>query len=130
MTQFTLNTLHQFKSEMWSQSDHSHGNSFPTSVLPPEAYAADVKAFERRLWAHQHVLRQFEGLLTQQVLGKLEDIGLNAERLTDMEPSEIGAVLRHPAAGANVKGCMDAVPAIRMEAHLQPITRSAVPCTS
>lgn len=69
------------------------------------------------------MLRQFEGLLSHQILNKLEDLGLNAERLTDLEPGEIGAVLRHPAAGATVKGCMEAVPAIRMEAHLQPITR-------
>ena len=69
------------------------------------------------------MLRQFEGQLTQQVLGKLEDLGLNAERLLDMDPREIGAILRHPAVGATVKGCMHSVPAIRMEAHLQPITR-------
>lgn len=82
-----------------------------------------MKAFERRLWGHQHVLRQFEGLLSQQILGKLEDLGLSGERLTDMEAGEIGAILRHPAAGSTVRGCLDAVPSLRMEAHLQPITR-------
>ena len=69
------------------------------------------------------MLRQFEHAVSPQILGKLEDLGLNAERLADMEPREIGAVLRHPAAGATVKGCLEAVPALRMEAHLQPITR-------
>ena len=90
-----------------------------TSIFP-------AQAFERRLWAHQHVLRQFEGVLGPQILGKLEDMGLDAERLYDMEASEIGAVIRHPAAGSTVRGCIDSVPALRMEAQLQPITRSVL----
>ena len=43
-----------------------------------------------------------------------------------MEPGEIGAVLRHPAAGSNVAACLAAFPALQMEAHLQPITRRAL----
>ena len=43
-----------------------------------------------------------------------------------MEPGEIGALLRHPAAGSNVAACLAAFPALQMEAHLQPITRRAV----
>ena len=84
-----------------------------------------LQAFELRLWPHQHVLRQFEHAVSPQVLSKLEDFGLNAERLADMEPREIGSVLRHPSAGATVKGCLESVPALSMEAHLQPIIRSA-----
>ena len=41
----------------------------------------------------------------------------------DMEASEIGALLRHPAAGATVRGCLDSFPQLRLEAQLQPITR-------
>lgn len=82
-----------------------------------------MQGFEKRLWPHQHVLRQFETALSPQILGKLEDLGLNAERLADMEAREIGSILRHPAAGATVKGCMEAVPSLRLEAQLQPITR-------
>ena len=44
----------------------------------------------------------------------------------DMEASEIGAMLRHPAAGASVKTIVDAFPRIAMEALLQPITRTVV----
>ncbi len=44
----------------------------------------------------------------------------------DMEPGEIGALLRHPAAGSNVAACLAAFPALQMEAHLQPITRRAL----
>ena len=82
-----------------------------------------LQEFERRLWHHRHLLRQFEGLLSPTVLNKLEDMGLTAERLYDMEASEIGAIIRHPAAGATVRGCLDCLPSLSMEAHLQPITR-------
>ena len=44
----------------------------------------------------------------------------------DMEASEIGAMLRHPAAGGSVKAVVDAFPRISMEALLQPITRTVV----
>jgi len=84
---------------------------------------AHLQEFERRLWHHKHLLRQFEGLLSPQVLNKLEDMGLTTERLYDMEAGEIGAIIRHPAAGGNVRGCLDALPSLNMEAQLQPITR-------
>ncbi len=62
-------------------------------------------------------------MLSPQVLNKLEDMGLTAERLYDMEAGEIGAIIRHPAAGADVRGCLDCLPSLSMEAQLQPITR-------
>ena len=39
------------------------------------------QAFELRLWPHQHPLRQFEGILAQELLFKMEDRGLWMERL-------------------------------------------------
>lgn len=36
----------------------------------------------------------------------------------DMEPQEIGFVLRHPAAGALVAGCVENFPYLTMEAHV------------
>ena len=44
-----------------------------------------------------------------------------------MESSEIGALLRHQAAGATVRNCVDSFPCIQMEAQLQPITRLEAP---
>ncbi len=43
-----------------------------------------------------------------------------------MEASEIGAMLRHPAAGGSIKSIVDAFPRISMEAQLQPITRTVL----
>jgi hypothetical protein len=40
-----------------------------------------------------------EALLSPDLLYKMEERGLSLERLQDMSPSEIGAFLRHPAAG-------------------------------
>lgn len=43
--------------------------------------ACGVQAFELRMWPHQHPLRQFEGILAQELLFKMEDRGLWMERL-------------------------------------------------
>jgi hypothetical protein len=40
-----------------------------------------------------------EALLTPELLYKMEDRHLNLDRLRDMSRTEIGAFLRHPAAG-------------------------------
>ena len=40
-----------------------------------------LQAFELRLWPDQHPLRQFEGILAQELLFKMEDRGLWMERL-------------------------------------------------
>lgn len=54
---------------------------------------------------------------------KLEDRGLDLDRLWDMEASEIGSLLRHPAAGKTIAACLEAFPALQLDAQLQPITR-------
>jgi activating signal cointegrator complex subunit 3 len=82
-----------------------------------------VQAFEKRLWPHQHALRQFEHALNPELLMKLEDRGLDLDRLWDMEASEIGSLLRHPAAGKTIAACLEAFPALQLDAQLQPITR-------
>jgi Sec63 Brl domain len=43
--------------------------------------------------------------------------------LQDMESSEIGAILRHPAAGPAVRSLVDSFPRLHLEAQLHPITR-------
>ena len=49
------------------------------------------------------------------------------ERLWDMSPSEIGSLLRlNTDVGKKVKGCLEALPHLAMEASVQPITRSVL----
>lgn len=45
--------------------------------------------------------------------------------MQDMEPAEIGSILRHPAMGRVVQDCVHSFPSLSLEAQLQPITRSA-----
>ncbi|GAB4820015.1 hypothetical protein N2152v2_007061 [Parachlorella kessleri] len=84
------------------------------------------KAFEKRLWPDQHPLRQFEWTLSHEVLRKLEERGLTMDRIWDMEAQELGAALRHPAAGQQVLGCLEAFPSLALEAQLHPITRTVL----
>ncbi|GFR39797.1 hypothetical protein Agub_g283, partial [Astrephomene gubernaculifera] len=46
--------------------------------------------------------------------------------MRDMEEREIGSLLRHPAAGPLVKGCVAAFPSLELSASLQPITRTVL----
>ena len=46
----------------------------------------------------------------------------------DMEPGEIGSMLRHPAAGSAIRSLVDSFPRLALDAHLHPITRRAVAC--
>lgn len=41
----------------------------------------------------------------------------------DMEASEIGSILRHPAMGKTVQECVNSFPSLYLDAQLQPITR-------
>ena len=90
-----------------------------------------MQAFELRIWGHQHPLRQFEQVLSHEILFKMEDRGLTMERLETMDPREIGAVLRHPAQGPVVASCLASFPTLQLDVQLQPITRctiSFLPC--
>lgn len=66
------------------------------------------------------------GTLSTEMLWRMEDRGLWMDRLVDMPASEIGALLRHPAAGTAIRGAVDSFPALNLEASLQPITRSVL----
>ena len=57
---------------------------------------------------------------------QLDGQRLTLERLVDMEASEIGAALRHPAIGGTVRGLVDSFPHLGLEARLQPVTRCAL----
>ncbi|GIL81339.1 hypothetical protein Vretifemale_10405, partial [Volvox reticuliferus] len=89
-----------------------------------------AKSLELRLWAHNHPLRQFEGTpgLGPELLSKLEDRqeSMDVWSLRDMDEKEIGAMLRHPAAGPIVKSCVNAFPSLELSAQLQPITRTVL----
>jgi hypothetical protein len=85
----------------------------------PCAAAVDLRALHRRSPA---AAQERPRPLLASIAGAAGQ-PLGRARAQDMEPGEIGAVLRHPAAGSTVAGCLAAFPALQLEAHLQPITR-------
>ena len=88
------------------------------------------KAVDLRIWPHQHALRQFEQTLSPETLYKLEERQATVERLFDMSAQEIGSMLRlNTAVGQKVRGCLESLPHLTMEATVQPITRSVLRVT-
>ncbi len=84
------------------------------------------KCFEHRLWPDQHPLWQFDSVLKYELIRKLEERHFDLEQLRDMSPSDIGAALRHPAAGPQIATAVSAFPTLGIEAHLHPITRTVL----
>jgi len=84
------------------------------------------KCFEHRLWPDQHPLWQFDSVLKYELIRKLEERNFDLEQLRDMTPSDIGAALRHPAAGPQIATAVNAFPTLGIEANLHPITRTVL----
>ncbi|KAF4088062.1 hypothetical protein AMELA_G00078530 [Ameiurus melas] len=83
------------------------------------------KVIDKRLWGWAHPLRQF-ATLPPTVLSRLEDKNLTMDKLKDMRKDEIGHMLHHVNIGLKVKQCVHQIPAILMEATIQPITRTVL----
>ncbi|EFJ17505.1 hypothetical protein SELMODRAFT_178863 [Selaginella moellendorffii] len=87
------------------------------------------KAVDHRIWPHQHPLRQFHGVLSPEVLRKLEDRGADLDKLYDMNEKEIGSLISSPYGGKLVRQCMDHFPFINLSANVSPITRTVLQVT-
>jgi len=112
------------------------------------------KAFDARLWPHQHPLRQVEAhaqrlaggggggkrffgrnasssswAISDEILSKLEERSISLDVLADASASEIGAMLRHPAAGETVAAAVRRFPHLELSGKLQPLTRGVVRLT-
>ncbi|XP_031431613.1 activating signal cointegrator 1 complex subunit 3 isoform X2 [Clupea harengus] len=83
------------------------------------------KVIDKRLWGWAHPLRQF-AMLPHTVLGRLEDRNLSVDMLKEMSKDEIGHMLHHVNIGLKVKQAVHQIPAILMEASIQPITRTVL----
>eukprot|EP01138_Halocafeteria_seosinensis_P005687 gb/GECG01005814.1/.p1 GENE.gb/GECG01005814.1/~~gb/GECG01005814.1/.p1 ORF type:complete len:2316 (+),score=249.07 gb/GECG01005814.1/:1-6948(+) len=88
------------------------------------------KSVDKRCWWMDSPLRQFE-LLNPDILYKLESRGTAAtlDSLRDMQSSEIGAMLRHPAAGPKVSKLVRQVPKLDVDVKVQPVTRGILRVT-
>ena len=84
------------------------------------------KMIDLRIWDSMHPLRQFPHLIKDSLVIKLEDRGLTVEKLLEMEPSEISAITRVPAATKQILSAIESIPYIEVETSVQPITRSII----
>ena len=96
-------------------------------------------AIERRLWPHECPFAQLNVSrdsphrsyakamnLSPEMLWKLDSKKLSLSQLKDMDAGEVGAILRHPSAGAKVLRILNAFPDISLDAVIQPITRTVL----
>lgn len=83
------------------------------------------KTLDKRLWGFEHPLRQFPNL-SREILEKLEGRKLTVDRLKDMDSKEIGHMVHHVRMGPIIKKCVNQIPALDLDATIQPITRTVL----
>uniref|UniRef100_A0A7S2ZN48 Uncharacterized protein n=1 Tax=Rhodosorus marinus TaxID=101924 RepID=A0A7S2ZN48_9RHOD len=88
------------------------------------------KMVQRRQWATQTPLRQFgkvlPSTLSEDVLRKIERKDIEFERYYDLEPEEIGELLRNSKMGRVVHKMVHYLPRMDVQAQIQPVTRSTL----
>jgi len=84
------------------------------------------KMVEHRLWITAHPLRQF-GLLSPQVMMRLEEHRMTVDRLLDMTPQEISNVVRgNVLIGKKVLSVARNFPRVNVVATVQPVTQTVI----
>uniref|UniRef100_A0A5B7ARQ6 RNA helicase n=1 Tax=Davidia involucrata TaxID=16924 RepID=A0A5B7ARQ6_DAVIN len=84
------------------------------------------KAVDRQIWPHQHPLRQFDKDISPEILRKLEERGVDLDRLQEMQEKDIGALIRYAPGGRVVKQYLGYFPSIQLSATVSPITRTVL----
>ncbi|KAL8547142.1 hypothetical protein ACS0TY_006743 [Phlomoides rotata] len=84
------------------------------------------KAVDRRVWPHQHPLRQFDKDISAEILRKLEERAVDLDHLYDMQEKDIGALIRYAPGGKLVKQYLGYFPMVQLFATVSPITRTVL----
>ncbi|XP_003701996.2 activating signal cointegrator 1 complex subunit obelus [Megachile rotundata] len=84
-----------------------------------------AKMFEVQQWNFMTPLCQFS-CLPSEIIDKINTFELTLERLNDMNVKEIADILHNHKVAALVKKCCEELPALEMEATVQPITRTVL----
>lgn len=83
------------------------------------------KSIEKRIWPFQHPLHQFD--LPKPVLKELDTKEtLSIEAMRDMEPAEIGGLVRNHGAGSKIAKILDNFPTVSVEAEIAPLNRDVL----
>eukprot|EP00095_Tigriopus_kingsejongensis_P005309 maker-scaffold337_size202799-snap-gene-1.20 protein:Tk05309 transcript:maker-scaffold337_size202799-snap-gene-1.20-mRNA-1 annotation:"activating signal cointegrator 1 complex subunit 3" len=83
------------------------------------------KTIEKQMWDFENPLKQHLGL-KYEILNKLESRNFTLDRLREMDAKEIGHLIHHVKAGADVKKAAFEIPHIELDATIQPITRTVL----
>ncbi|KAM4056735.1 sec63 brl domain-containing protein [Hirsutella rhossiliensis] len=83
------------------------------------------KSIEKRIWPFQHPLHQFD--LAKPVLNQLDSReNLTVEAMKDMEPAEIGGMVRNHSAGKSIAKILNHFPTVHVEAEIAPLNRDVL----
>lgn len=83
------------------------------------------KMIDRRMWQSMSPLRQFRKM-PEEIVKKIEKKNFPWERLYDLEPNEIGELIRAPKLGKTIHKFIHQFPKLELSTHIQPITRSTL----
>lgn len=83
------------------------------------------KMIDRRMWQSMSPLRQFRKM-PEEIVKKIEKKGFPWERMYDLEPNEIGELIRAPKLGKTVHKFVHQFPKLELSTHIQPITRATL----
>jgi activating signal cointegrator complex subunit 3 len=84
------------------------------------------KSIEKQLWSFSSPMRQFENVLTFEILNKIEEKRLTLDKMREMSGKELGIILHHQRMGDKVKECLSNLPVLEIETSLHPITRTVL----
>jgi activating signal cointegrator complex subunit 3 len=96
-----------------------------------ERFLTLSKAVDKRTWWSTSPLRQFMGFwgLAAEVIKKLEESGTPIDELADLQPLELGGMVRHPKLGPRIWSLVRQIPRLDVEYQVQPITRNVLRLT-
>ena len=83
------------------------------------------KMVDKRMWQSMSPLRQFKKI-PEEVIKKIEKKSFPWERLYDLQPNEIGELIRMPKLGKTIHKYVHQFPKLDLVSHIQPITRSTL----
>lgn len=83
------------------------------------------KMIDRRMWQSMSPLRQFRKM-PEEIVKKIEKKNFPWERLYDLEPNEIGELIRVPKLGKTIHKFVHQFPKLELSTHIQPITRATL----
>jgi len=84
-----------------------------------------AKMIDRRMWQSMCPLRQFKKI-PEEIVKKIEKKSLTFDRLFDLNPLELGELIRTPKLGKTIHRFLHSLPKVDLTCTIQPVTRSTL----